>query len=780
MSGLVGSWSEEQQQVCRHLPHPIAAAWHDFLLARGHGQLEQKLHGVIEVLARTLGSLILVDYLRGPVDDVMEDLLQGLERPQPEEWLKIIEQGLKALQKRAEPKVFMPEALRWGLNARGEVHDGLARLTQAVQVRAELLRSTDAHVSYDFSAKVEEACVEMLAVLTSLAWLGLYRLTYVTQLTTLRHEGFSGLLQFYVGGNDTPEEVEAHWTAHLLSDVVYLMNASATEVLEISPFIRILHHPRSRKSLCFLFESSRSLGRLTLSCDAQRVTVETAIAGPDGEMGLADWLRVRAEHGAWLANRDLLGNLVTDAAASQFQSPRVQPVARPIPDLSAAAFRPMSQRHPSTMATALDKRRARLTLAAQLVVLAAVVAGSIALVGPRLRSRPIEVLDDQAVALASKMAPVQDKLAPDVQTPALEVAKAQPSPLGADNSPSAIAAVAVEPAATAPSETAVPLTAKAQQQAKRDQAAADAAAAKAAQAAEKQAEQLAAKQKKQAEADAAKAMQAAKLAAAQQKKQAAADAAKAVGEARLAATLQKKQAAADAAKALQDARLAAAQQKKQAAADAAKAVLAARLQAAEQKKAAVAASQPPPSAKGAVAAAAGAGGYVEKGRADAKIRPTFAQLEFEQALEAGDAQAHLELAKLHQATGKPAKCKQHALLAANIPLATACGAKNGEVAQPDTDRSTPAAKSALTQRIFNEAAAIIYGPRHTAAEKRRMAKTLYLQAGTRGLAKAWLGLARVHAFGDTDRAACRRDLEQYAAAGGKDPAAAALTAKCAQ
>jgi len=735
MSGLVGSWSEAQQQVCRHLPHPIAAAWHDFLLARGHGQLEQKLHGVIEVLARTLGSLILVDYLRGPVDDAMEDLLQTLERPQPEAWLAIIEHGLKALQKRGEPKAFMPEALRWGLTARGDVHGGLASLGQAVAVRAELLRSTDAHVSYDFSAKVEEACLEMLAVLTSLAWLGLYRLTYVTQCTTLRHQGFSGLLQFYVGGNDTPEQVEAQWTAHLLTDVVYVMNASATELLEISPFMRILHHPRSRKSLCFLFESSRSLGRLTLSCDAQRVTVETAIAGPDGEMGLADWLRVRAAHGAWLTNRDLLGNLMADAAAPQFQSARLQPVSRPIPDLSGAAFRPMSQRHPSTMATALDKKKAHLTLAAQMLVLVAVVGGSIALVGPRLRSHPVEVLDDQAQARASKIAPAQDKPAPDVQAPRIEQAKAQPEPTDARegavaemaNAQAAQLAVAEPaklqelPAAANPPAAApvVPVAGKT--------ALAEAKAAKAAKAAELQA-------KRQQELNAAAALKAAQVA--------------------------EKQAA---------------QQKKLAEA---KAVQAARLAAAEQKKVvAVAVTKPVAVAR---VAAEGAGNYLEKGRADAKIRPTFAELEFEQALEMGEGRAHGELAKLYQSIGKQAKCKQYALLGAEAALAGACGAKMGEAAQAQADRNTPAAKSALTQRIFNEAAAIIYGPRHTAAEKRRMAKTLYAQAGNRGLVKAWLGLARVHAFGDTDRAACRRDLEQYTAAGGKDPGVAALTTKCAQ
>ncbi len=401
--GTVGSLDEEQQAVCRHLPQPIAAAWQEVLLARTNAQLEQRLLGLIDVLLRTLGVLALCDYLRGPPDKSVETLLPSLDEPQPDAWFSLLNAAVDAVFRRAEPRPFALELLVWAHGLRGEPAAGQRHLEKVLKLRRELMYATDTLVIEESGTPTERLLLATLALCESLHWLGPYRLLRPATLTTLRNSGFTGRIQFLVGGAETPPSVEASWTAHLLLDTVYWSNPDASALLELSPFIRVLPHPRLKRSACFLFAASPGLKCLQLRHDPSEMTVETSIAGPDGEWTLAKWLEKRAEHVSWLENHDLGGNLTAEPALLRAR-PRMRPPSRPIPDLSAESFRESTWtgRRPSSALTPAVRKQKQLLLVGQVAILVGIVAVGARMLGrgPVAGHGPERVvhIDDRGVA----------------------------------------------------------------------------------------------------------------------------------------------------------------------------------------------------------------------------------------------------------------------------------------------------------------------------------------------------------------------------------------------
>ena len=373
--GTVGSLDEEQQAVCKHLPQPIAAAWQQVLLARTNAQLEQRLLGLTDVLLRTLGVLALSDYLRGPPVKDVENLLPSLDEPQPDAWYALLNACVDAIFRRVEPRPFALELLVWAHGPRGEPAAGQRLLEKVLKLRRELMYQADTLVIEESGTPTERLLVATLAVCESLSWLGLYRLLRPATLTTLRNKGFAGRIQFLVGGGETPPSVEASWTAHLLLDTVYWSNPDASALLEISPFIRTLPHPRLKRTQCFLFAAAPGLKRLQLRHDPSEMTVETSIAGPDGEWPLSKWLEKRSEHVAWLENHDLSGNLAADSRLAQPKARHRTP-SRPIPDLSPESFRQPAWsggRRPSSALTPAVRKQKQLLLIGQVVILVVIV-----------------------------------------------------------------------------------------------------------------------------------------------------------------------------------------------------------------------------------------------------------------------------------------------------------------------------------------------------------------------------------------------------------------------
>jgi hypothetical protein len=400
--GTVGNLNEEQQAVCRHLPQPIAAAWQEVLLARTNTQLEQRLLGLIDVVLRTLGVLALSDYLRGqPVKDV-ESLLPSLEEPQPDSWYLLLNACVEAVFRRAEPRPFALELLVWAHGPRGEPAAGQRLLEKVLKLRREMMYETDTLVIEESGTPTERLVVAVLSLCESLHWLGAYRLLRPATLTTLRDRGFTGRIQFLVGGAETPPSVEASWSAHLLLDTVYWSNPDASALLELTPFMRVLPHPRLKRSACFLFAASPGLKRLQLRHDPSEMTVETTVGGQDGEIALSKWLEQRQARVVCLENHDLSGALTADPTLVRTQ-PRMRPPSRPIPDLSAESFRQpqWSGRRPSSALTPAVRKQKQLLLIGQVVILIAIVGVGARMLGPSHASRDAERLvhiDDRGVA----------------------------------------------------------------------------------------------------------------------------------------------------------------------------------------------------------------------------------------------------------------------------------------------------------------------------------------------------------------------------------------------
>lgn len=401
--GTVGSLSEAQQEACRYLPQPIAAAWQEVLLARSTAQLEQRLLTMTDVVFRMLGVLAMADYLRGPPVPAVEAYLRDLDDPQPETWLGLLNAAVDAVFRRAEPRPFALELLVWAHGPRGEPAIGQRHLEHVLKLRRTLVTATDTLSIEDGGTPTERLLLATLDLCESLHWLAGYRLLRPSTLTTLRPTGFSGRMQVLAGGAETPATIDAAWTAHLLLDTVYWSNPDASALLDLTPFVRMLPHPRLKRLQCFLFAAAPGLKRLQLRHDASEVTVETSVTGAGGESTLAKWLEERHQHVTWLENRDLSGSLSVQPALMHVPQ-RQRPPSRPIPDLSANAFQdPAWQgRRPSSALTPAVQRQKQWLLVAQVAILVVIVGvGARMLTGGRVPGRDegrVVQIDDKGVA----------------------------------------------------------------------------------------------------------------------------------------------------------------------------------------------------------------------------------------------------------------------------------------------------------------------------------------------------------------------------------------------
>ncbi len=693
MSGVLGTLTDDQQQVCMLMPYPLASVWREVLSASSPAQVQTALHLQIEVTARLLAILLFCDYLRGPVAEPVEALVGHFDRAEAEHWLALLAACLDALAARQEPPMLMQQALEWRRRKATAEKTGLALLEQLVHQRRAGLNDVRAISSLEAAQHAEELLHATADLLASLRWLGAWRLLRVVDLTTLRHRGFAGHVQLFQGAADTPEPQPAAWTAHLVVDALYLVDPSGCQLLEVSPLLRVLPHPRTRKPLCFLFDASPRHHSLVLAHHASGVRVETSIAGPDGAMALAEWLARRAEHGSWLTNVDLDQTLSVDPQGLAFGSPERTAPPRPISGLSHAAFLPQSH------AAAGSGWRSRAALGLQLAVVLVLTLVTLASVAPRFRKVSADISDE-----AARPRRVQAQLEGLGKAPAVAAAPAVPPSPGP-----AAGAVAETGAATAAVASAVP------------------AAAQPPAAAEETAKVQAA-QAEIAKADAAKA-EAAKAEAAK------AEAAKA-----------------EAAKA-QAAQVAAAKAEvtkiELAKAEAAKAQAA-------QVAAAKAARSPPAPASAATAGTAGdverALKMLDVRPSYALLKLTIAKRRGHAGADAALAQVYWRLKQVdrcrHHALLALKAAPQDAAV---IELGSRCKAQPGQAAaEPDP----PIDGKDLANRLYAEAYSIIYGASLTPPLRRQLAKDLYQEAAQLGLGRAHTGLAAIYLFGESNHAKC--------------------------
>ena len=705
MAGLLDTLSEDQTQVCRHLPYPIAVVWQQVLQAPNAIQVQARLHTQVEVVARFVGVVLLCDYLRGPADPAVEGALDCLHKPEPEDWLALIGHLCEALQRRTDPPVMVQPLVGWRRRRAHADRDGLQQLSHVMTLRKQALVATELDESFEASRLLEDLLQGVLDLLESLRFLGAWRLLRIVDLTTLRHKGFAGRVQVFAGGGEAPEPIDATWTAHLVTDAVYLVDPQASQFLELSPLVRVLPHPRTRRPLCFVFAHAEGLQRPTLVHDPSGVLAETSIAGAGGEVALVDWLAMRQQHGAWQANQDTDKLLCVDPNAQRYLAAKRTLPGRPISGLSQLAFA-------GSRGSSLFGKSRRISLGVQVALAVVVVGAAAVLLAPRSARRAPVVISDEAAAPLNIHADAQAVAAAEPATAAATVAAgaARPEPAAAGV---AAPAPAPAPAASVPGPVPVPVVP------------APSAVAAAAPAAEP------APVPEKAQPQPAQPAATPPVAAAPPPVAAAPPPARAPARA------------------------------------AGPAVVAAPAQppaVAPRPPAPVAAEVAAPAGEdpGGDYVRKGLRDLAERpsyavlkflqARADGDRRADgLLARAWQTAGQSARCRHHALLACAAQ-PGNP-EAEQ---------LARACGGDPTRAAQ---ESANPEDTKNLGQRLYQEGYAIIYGDRHSKSVRRRMAKEMYADAAARGVARGYTGLAQIYLFGETNRARCLATAQKAVAAG---------------
>jgi len=440
--------NESEQDVCRLLPQPIAATWRDVLLARNALQTIAQLDACLHATCATLGCLALVEYLRGGARQDAESVLERLEQPTPADWRIILQNVLAVLRARPEPALVLAPLLQWQVERVAGGASGWRRLDGAVTTWQQVHSRT-----LDDDERTAAAFLDaVVGLLQSLRWLGAWRLFRVQQLTTLRRRGFSGAWQVFAGGADWPEPSPVQWTAHLEDNAVYLLSPDAHQILEVSPFFRILPHSKTRKPVLYHYVAAPGLARMEVRHQPERTAVQTRMEGPGGEMTLMAYLASRQLHDPVLVNDDLSGRWQLDIEAPVYRPPSqsLQPPMA-IPDLSPApAALPRHLAAPQQGGT----RERRMMLAGQLTIVALLVGGGGWWLAPRLQRPPLATELVAGAAEPARMAEMTAAPAPvPVRAPAPAPVRA---PAPAPVRPPAPAPVRAPAPAPAPVRAPVP------------------------------------------------------------------------------------------------------------------------------------------------------------------------------------------------------------------------------------------------------------------------------------------------------------------------------------
>ena len=120
--------------VTESFPHPVAAAWHRALSRTSDS--ERLKHGLatFEVLLRTLGAALLLDYLRGVRTPAVDALLKQLDKPSLGHWVGLIRETARALNDRASEEVFFGPAGAWYFTTRGKPTEIANRIDALVTI----------------------------------------------------------------------------------------------------------------------------------------------------------------------------------------------------------------------------------------------------------------------------------------------------------------------------------------------------------------------------------------------------------------------------------------------------------------------------------------------------------------------------------------------------------------------------------------------------------------------------------------------------------------------
>jgi serine/threonine-protein kinase len=291
-----------EQTVRWRFPYPIAAAWRRVTLATSDTERIHCLIACNEVLLRTLAAFLLPDYLRGAKSSAVEAAIRKLDRPTDGVWLELVREILRYLGRRAEPVCFLPEAPRWFFAGNGTPGDGARQLNTLVELRNRITHKDRPAVSpTQTRQQLKDMHQAVQAVLFGMGWLELYRAFRVRSQEPTRRRGSTGKterfctgkLQFFAGVEEQSEPLGAEWDATLVPGSVYLSNADASGVLELTPFLQVLPHPKTDQEHLYLFRSCPGLKKMSRVHDESGSDITKAVDSDDGEVSFESWLEMR-------------------------------------------------------------------------------------------------------------------------------------------------------------------------------------------------------------------------------------------------------------------------------------------------------------------------------------------------------------------------------------------------------------------------------------------------------------------------------------------------------
>ncbi len=281
------------QTIRRRLPHPVAAAWQRVSTAPNDADRINRLIACNEIVLRTLVAMLLPDYLRGPVDEHVENAIKKLEKPSGGTWLNLVRSLIRALGTRQDPNPFIPQVREWYYTASGKLTPAARALDTIVQMR-NLVVHDDAVVT---PARTKESVTKLQAsvhaAISSMDWMLGYRPFRVLTIEPTRRKTFTGKVQFLTGLAEENEPKTGEWDAFLVKDSVYLANPGGTALLELSPFLEVMTDPRTGQEHLYLIKDAPGLRQLVRAHEGSGSQIISAVTAFEEEVPFDEWLATR-------------------------------------------------------------------------------------------------------------------------------------------------------------------------------------------------------------------------------------------------------------------------------------------------------------------------------------------------------------------------------------------------------------------------------------------------------------------------------------------------------
>ena len=283
------------RRIRQWFPQPLAAAWHRVLLAREPHERVQRLSSFAELLLRFGAVVLLQDYLRGEPVPQVEAVLPRLDRPSLGTWLELCRELASALATRQGLAPFLPGAVAWALPAREGGAWALAPLERCAALRNEGMHG-GATSSAEAAQRAEALADSARAALEGMQWAASLRLLRVVDGRLTREGTTRGSVQLLCGSEALPEPLPCEWTAPLGHETVYLVRPDGTALLDLHPFLSLVHVPGAGSERLHLLKSVHKGRKLVLVDEETGHKLEQPLPGADGAEGWEAWLAARGAH----------------------------------------------------------------------------------------------------------------------------------------------------------------------------------------------------------------------------------------------------------------------------------------------------------------------------------------------------------------------------------------------------------------------------------------------------------------------------------------------------